>query len=241
MNRKTVYMIVGLIVVALAALGVGYGLWFEDLKVHGDVTTGELDVDFTNLFVEEKFKEGVCNNDGSGGLPICAEKLESVNCVAALSQNAMGAQVGDAETSTDNDYLGVTVTGAYPSYTCHVNFRITNNGTVPVHLYSWYEAPDNGFPKPALECRYDYDGDGDLDWQSVSIQDPGFLMIGDAPAQLHTGDWIHCRTDVHFTNEDNLAENATYRFQYHFRACQWNENGACDDFEDYPFEPPATQ
>src|SRR5690606_17639750 len=145
MNRKTVYMIVGLIVVALAALGVGYGLWFEDLKVHGDVTTGELDVDFTNLFVQEKFKEGVCDDDPATPLPDCAEKLESVDCEAAFSEDVMGAQVGDAETSADADYLGVTVTGAYPSYTCHVNFRITNNGTVPVHLYSWYDAPDDNF------------------------------------------------------------------------------------------------
>ncbi len=223
MNRKTLFMIIGLMVMALAVVGVGYALWFEDLKIHGDVTTGELDLDFSGPYIYDYFE--TCDRDPDTALPDCPLKFDTVNCEALFEEGVMGTQVGgNVETDlTDPDWLGITVTGAYPSYTCQVTFDIHNAGTVPVHLFAWYhEDPTMPFPPMPLECASNINGPYTEVEDGVNI------------AQLHNDGAVWCRVKIHFTNADNLLENATYRFQYHFRACQWNEADMCTDFE-YPY------
>jgi hypothetical protein len=108
-------------VVALAALGVGYGLWSEVLTIEGSVMTGEVDVGFTGPWIEEGVDVGgtyITPEPGNTGADCQAEVLKSSG--------------GD-----DNGFnlLRITVTGAYPSYHCKVGFGVENLGTVPVLVY----------------------------------------------------------------------------------------------------------
>lgn len=155
MNRKTLYLLVGLLIIALAAVGVGYGLWFEDLKIHGEVTTGELDVElslwdfelegpwdgtgtYTPLeWFSDEYNVFVCDNDPFTTMPDCPEgKFEGINCEAKfvdadLADGPEGSAVDDGP-----EVISFEVTGMYPSYHCLIRFDIHSTGTVPVHLYA---------------------------------------------------------------------------------------------------------
>jgi predicted ribosomally synthesized peptide with SipW-like signal peptide len=130
------------LVIALAAIGVGYALWSETLTIQGTVQTGEVDVEFSQYPVEECIDiQGVLT------CPEPPEKADAANCTVAWSN-----------TSTDpNDnganLLQITVTGMYPSYHCKVGFDVTSTGNVPVHVW---------LPEPA----------GDIpDWVATNFED----------------------------------------------------------------------
>ncbi len=60
------------LVIALAFLGVGYALWSETLTISGTVTTGEVDVEFSQHPVEE------CVD--VNGVLTCPEPPEKADC-----------------------------------------------------------------------------------------------------------------------------------------------------------------
>ena len=140
MNRKTVFALVGLLVIALAAVGVGYGLWFEDLKIHGDVQTGELDVDWSGPFLFQYFD--IYGPDGRVHQAFPEEKQGEVYCDAAVGNNLvhdLAEFPADLEGQDDPNTLLIKVGGAYPSYHCLVIGNMVNTGTVPVHVAWWWQ------------------------------------------------------------------------------------------------------
>ena len=90
------------LVLALGALGVGYGLWDKTVYIAGTVNTGEVDAIMS---------VGNCYDDEIEG-----KDYSSISCVLAA----------------DPQILLVTITDAYPCITYTCNFDITNTGTVPV-------------------------------------------------------------------------------------------------------------
>jgi hypothetical protein len=109
--------LVAVLVIAVAGLGVGYGLWNEFLPIAGTVETGEVDAEFVlgAITEEDHGKEvGACTVTPSDG-------------------------DGDG----DDDHLQVTITNSYPSYECWVAFQVRNNGSVPIHIYrpTWTDLP----------------------------------------------------------------------------------------------------
>jgi hypothetical protein len=113
--------IVVILVVALAAIGVGYGLWSETLKIEGTVYTGEVDVGFSGPYVTEWVDiDGIPSWEPE-------DKDAAAECYAWLY---------DADLSSDGyEGIGVQVVGAYPSYHCGVTFDVSNIGSVPVLIH----------------------------------------------------------------------------------------------------------
>ncbi len=144
MNRKTVIALTAILIIALAAMGVGYGLWFEDLFIWGTVTTGTLDVGFSGPWIEEWFTnewgEVIASPEVNPGL--FEIKHDTVYCDAWLE-----GPDGDSVVDEGADHLFIEVGGAYPSYHCLVTFDVTNIGTVPVHLAGPEPAPDADNPE----------------------------------------------------------------------------------------------
>jgi hypothetical protein len=129
--KRLVPLIVLLLIVALAAIGVGYGLWYEILYVRGTVDTGTVDVEWSGPIVEEYgFGEQF--------------KPEVANCFA----------------KTEGDLLRVWVDNMYPSYYCDVIFDVHSIGTIPVHVAfdQLNLLPMSGpFDHPMIRCEgYDY-------------------------------------------------------------------------------------
>jgi hypothetical protein len=97
-----------LLVVAVAMLGVGYGLWSKSLDISGTVGTGNVDAEFVDASTSE-------NDHGK----------EVAECTATVDPNQDGS----------NDELGIVLENGYPSYECWVNFAVKSTGTVPIHIY----------------------------------------------------------------------------------------------------------
>jgi predicted ribosomally synthesized peptide with SipW-like signal peptide len=122
-----------ILVIALAAVGVGYALWSETLTITGTVQTGEVDVEFSQYPAEECIDiQGVLT------CPEPPEKAAAANCTVAWTNTATDPNDNGA------NLLQVTVTGMYPSYHCKVGFDVTSTGNVPVHV--WLPEPAGDIP-----------------------------------------------------------------------------------------------
>lgn len=86
----------GVLILALAAIGVGSALWSETLTIDGDVTTGNVDVEFDFVFTDDLGAEGECSHTGAP------------------------------------NELTVTMANVYPTYECHLQFDVRNDGSIPV-------------------------------------------------------------------------------------------------------------
>ncbi len=98
------------LVVVLAALGIGYGLWAKTLTVNAQ--TVATDPANASLSAEGATIAGItpANND-TLGIASCSESL-----------NAAG------------DILSVTFDNAFPMLCCNAEFNVTNTGTIPINV-----------------------------------------------------------------------------------------------------------
>jgi len=125
------------LVVALAAVGVGYGLWSKTLFIQGSVSAGDLNAVFVDAFTDD---DGVVDNvvkdqqdvgpDPSAPGPNpsrIADNLASCTAMLANEEQDLDAEVG-IQTAVLN------ITEGYPSYWCTAWFDLSNTGTVPVTL-----------------------------------------------------------------------------------------------------------
>lgn len=178
MNRKTIYMLVGLLIVMLAVLGVGYALWFEDLKIHGEVTTGELDVQFSLYDPVEWFTDEnniiIDNPDPT--------KFDSVTCESDFVAYYGLLDSPDGSAADDGyEVISFEVAGMYPSYHCMLQFDITSTSTVPVHFYGQIDPEDAGVENMIVDDLSCVRRDG-----------------GDMGCTLTQGYWkTHTRYDTH--------------------------------------------
>ncbi|HLB50485.1 MAG TPA: hypothetical protein VJL59_25980 [Anaerolineales bacterium] len=188
MSRKSLPLgiMAMILIVALATIGVAYGMWSETLIIKGEVHTGEVDVAFSPPWVIEIVEwNGKLQEEPKVKAPYAS-------CEAWLEDGDEGQSDGD-------ELLRIKVTDAYPSYHCFVFYDVSNIGTVPVHISKPYG--------------------GGLGWVvSHSCWPPEY--------QLHPGRSVWAWILIHFTNKNQVAENADYFFGYSIDAWQWNEKPA---------------
>jgi hypothetical protein len=212
----TLFMI---IILALATLGVGYGLWSKMLYINGTIETGNVNAVFYDAFTDD---DGDVDNPekDNGDAGTCAEYQYNPAGIGSCDPNKFGPDptrylkdVGycKAEIDTaDAQKLHITVTNGYPSYYCTVWFDIWNNGSIPVKIQSLTVTPDplekwvNGeqvtVALSELAC-------GD---QIDPVEDPSTLE------GLAQG-------DIHIHVEQAADPGATYTFDAELLLVQWNE------------------
>lgn len=164
------------VLVALATVGVGYGLWSKVLTIEGTVNTGDVNAAFNPPFTDDDddrndptrdagdtgnclIGSGSCDPKETGAeidtpQAIAAHRYDKgvASCVAGLAViDPDSAQVG-------NQGATVTISEGYPSYHCTAWFPIVNNGTIPVNLHGVEIEGD-----PAVRCEdgslpYNLDG-----------------------------------------------------------------------------------
>jgi hypothetical protein len=197
------------LVIALAAIGVGYGLWSQILVLEGIVNTGEMDIAWSLKEVDQiqDFND-VCPNgggytigqdcDGDGELndDMEYEGKDVAECVAEI---------------LDPYTMEVTVSNAYPLFNCFVLYDVHNTGTIPVKIYR----PD-----------YFYEGEymgGELfaiDTDALHVNGWPPLCYEDG-TQLHPGEETVCA--LHISIYQGAEELTTYTFQVKIFGRQWNE------------------
>lgn len=203
-----------ILVLALAGLGVGFGLWSKLLLIEGTVETGSVDAIFYEAFTDDDnevdnpdkdagdtgdvepcplFGDGSCDPSAFGPNPERYDK-DVGECLVFIDEQ-------------DPQELDVFVYTGYPSYHCTVWFDIWNNGTIPVKIQDLQVTPvdfTNGLEVTVglseLSCGQQID----------PVEDP---------AQLEG----LAQGDIHIHVEQEAAENAVYHFNAELLLVQWNE------------------
>ena len=112
---KKVKYITLILVLALGLLGGAYAAWHDALQAKGTVSTGTIDVQFT---------QAESNDPGEALDPSCPEGDEKHVGSTAV------------EIIDEGKKLLVTIENAYPGYESEVYYCVVNYGTVPVKLQS---------------------------------------------------------------------------------------------------------
>lgn len=197
-----------LLVIALAAIGLGYALWSKTLTIEGVVHTGEVDAEFVDAFTDDDNVVDDPDKD-SGDTGECREG-ELTSCDPAASgrdpKPRYDKDVARCDASIDEEdpqIMYVTVENAYPSYFCTVWAHTKNSGTIPVKFQDMDLTAHNF--TPGVEITVDIFG-----------VDCGFQL--DPGEEVQEGGWLH----VEQAAEENHSYTATIEVDW----VQWNEYDA---------------
>lgn len=228
------------LVLALAGLGVGYGLWSKVLTIRGTVNTGNVNAAFVTVFTDDDgvpndplkdfYDVGECRlftgpfgrscdpreSDAEDQSDLDHRYDKGVATCTAVPTDPDDEQVGDQGAE-------ITIINGYPSYHCNAWFDIQNIGSIPILLHS-VTLQD----RPATFCptgtKYDLNGDGKDD---VEICVSGFETLPrDIEPQIDPRDLFQMDLDIHVLQD--APQSAEMRFSSQVCLHQWNEEiGVC--------------
>ena len=199
------------LVVSVAFLGVGYGLFADTLRINGAVSTGSVNAAFSLHETDEGLLRGAPNgpadNDRNedleaGGIDTAECYVRIYNPIATATEDAViddAAAIDEALISArPSDFMFVGLKNAYPGYNCYVDFDVHNAGSIPIKV----NQPVLG-PVPA----------------------PGVLNVAvercyDNGTQVEPGKEVLCTLHVQVGRA--ARPNALYRFGATICAYQWN-------------------
>jgi hypothetical protein len=192
--------------VALALLGVGYGLWSDTLRISGAVATGSVNAAFSLHEVDEGLARGAAggpvdngvNEDlEAGGVDTAECYVRPYNSPTPVDDQAVGA-ADDLIAARPSDFLYVYLKNAYPSFNCYADFDVHNVGSVPLKVNRPVIGPAPGADVLTVEFQSCYE-DG---------------------TQIEPGREALCTLHVHV--ERGARPNTEYRFGATICAYQWN-------------------
>ncbi|MCJ7708580.1 MAG: hypothetical protein MUO38_13305 [Anaerolineales bacterium] len=213
-------VIVALLILALATVGVGYGLWSETLHIYGTVNTGEVDAalsieevdQLSNVNQEAAFNDYApgfcsgytigqdCDDDGSVN-----DDIEAIDPLRLLPKDVAECTAWlDAQ---DPHVMRVLIANGYPSFNCFVMYNVQNTGTIPINIHR----PVYTNPNPAA---IHFNGWPPSCYLNNTQLDPG--------AGLGPGEQAFCNLHIHV--EQPALENSTYEVSIEIFGHQWNEN-----------------
>jgi len=196
--------------VILVTMGIGYGLWFENLSLAGTIETGTVGAEFLEQL--------------DGG-------LLAYECHDNEYEDSSFAwkDVGDVSMEIDpNDptIAYVTVENAYPLYAADCSFKYKITGSVPVHL-EWFEfIPDyNAAPGDAslTNCQPLQASSG-TSLGTTCDELNATLSDGAICSQYHSGDVVP--NNLQIVIKQPAEEGTRYTFAFKIRLNQYNES-AC--------------
>jgi len=199
-----------ILAVALATVGVGYGLWSKVLTIEGTVYTGEVNAVLSIEEIDEGDASLVSDNGINEDKEI--EGKDVGECTAEL------IDVPPDLVNKGPQLMRITIRNGYPSFSCFVNFNVQNLGTIPIKVDQPVlsgvdpDALDVAFIKGSLGaggCYYN--------------EEPPGVPVGDVipHPQLEPEDMIFCTIWVHVRQQ--ASQSATYTFVARVLAHQWNE------------------
>jgi hypothetical protein len=192
------------LILALATIGVGYGLWAKTLVIEGKVRTGELNA----IYSIERVAESWDFNNPIG------EEWEGKDvalCEAVLDASGLKPDLPN----TGPQAIKVTITNSYPSFNCFVLYDITNTGSIPIKVHlpeyskdgiTWVSGGFGGFDDPMHVNSWP---------PSPTYEDDAQLEPGESVLK-----WLHFHTGQRATM------NTDYTFYVRHFVHQWNEEGS---------------
>jgi hypothetical protein len=191
-----------LLFIALASVGIGYGLWSKTLYIDGTVNTGKFDSGFVDPFTDDDDKvDGAMDPEDNN---FCEEYMYggSGSCDPAVSAGLerKDKDVGECKvTFWDAETIEVTIGNAYPSYFCTLYFGVKNTGDIPVKIQSL------GIVGSDITAGY-----VKAHWTNIEVGD-----------QIDPGQTVPGDLDLHV--EQSAHENSEIKLTGKIQLVQWNE------------------
>jgi hypothetical protein len=214
-SRVPMTTTVVLLFIALASVGIGYGLWSKTLYIDGTVNTGSVDSVFVDPFTDDDNEVNDKELD-AGDVGECKEYMygEVGSCDPADSGHNVPRKdkdVGECFAVLDpddktNETLLIKITNAYPSYYCTAFFDIHNTGSVPVKIQSL------GLKGSDITAGY-----VTAEWTDVYVGQ----QIDPCSGNMVSGD-----IDIHV--EQSAPQGETLELEGTIQLVQWNEYIALD-------------
>ena len=192
---RTLALLAGALVVGLAALGLGYGLWSKTLTVTGTVQTGDLNADWV--------------------LTACTELHGWPGPVFQQGEH-LGKDVGSVSATIDEDdaqILHFVVENGYPSYVADCEVEYTNTGTIPVNVVATTIVPGAGL----TDCTLTGNQTKTLSCDQLTVK-----FVDGIGSQLDPEDALASSLRIHV--EQPAKERSTYEFDVLVCLAQWNES-----------------
>ncbi len=212
MNKLIAFLAIPLLLVVI--LGSALAMWYDTLKIHATINTGEVDVSFSGT--------------------IYVEEVSEINDKDVASCSAVFEEIQDEDLNNpfgNNDQeLKIIIDNAYPCFICKVNtVGVQNLGSIPVKvkIESVKVYPLN-HPEQSRDCELKYnnaygyyyecdaDGDGDAD---INMWGCFTSFIQDI--QLHPGENKDFTVEMHV--KQGAEENSSFIVEIKLKARQWNE------------------
>jgi len=197
---KTVVLLVFGLVLALASLGVAYGLWSKVLTIEGTVNTGDLNADWNLVSCGELY-----------GWPGPFSQGEFLG-------KDVGSVVGTIDPN-DHQIIHFTVNNGYPSYVADCEVEYSNTGTIPVNVVGVTIIPGAGLTNciltgtqtKTLTC----------DQLTVKFVDGISLQLDPGGEPFASSLRIHV--------EQLAKERTSYGFEVGICLAQWNEDPTSEE------------
>jgi len=196
---RTLMLLVLTLVLALASLGVAYGLWSKVLSVEGTVNTGDLNADWDLTSCGELY-----------GWPGPFHQGEF-----------LGKDVGsvDAEIDpADPQILHFTVNNGYPSYVADCEVEYTNTGTIPLNVVGTTIIPEAGLTNCTLTGTQT---------KTLTCDQLTVVFADGVGLQLDPDDSLASSVRIHV--EQAAKERTTYEFDVGVCLAQWNEKPTSEE------------
>jgi hypothetical protein len=208
-------------------MAVGYGHWSKTLVIDGTVTTGSIDVVFTEPAYSPPAITGWSDDP-----PAPPESLDPSSdwdlvevspgvwewVMVTGSWQRIGSDIAftDVLLEPDGKTLTVTLADAWACYNPTVYYDMTNNGTVPVAISSIVVTVPDKVP-------FDCNGDGTID-PGEEARPVTAELSGVAVGSVIDGG-SSLPGDLHIHVTDAAAFEATYVITVTFEVVNWNEVG----------------
>lgn len=202
-------------VVGLAVLGAGYALWFQILTLNATVTTGTLDVQWSDHGADPTYSlttgDTFLKPEDVGFNPLKVVQT----CTQTLDATLHVITINDS--------------GYYPYAGCVHHIDIHNNGTVPVHIdTAALQFTGLGCDAAGLNCAIVAQVSACVnDLRDGNQVPPPTQPDPNKPSlwQLHPSNRINC--DITLYAAQSASENTPYTGSIKLLACQWNEDANC--------------
>lgn len=183
-----------LLLLALASIGIVYGLWSKVLVIEGTVQTGRVHARWDAAICSEFF-HWPWPPEGNGEVD--------------------GKDVGSTTVTVDpndNNRLLVTIDNGYPSYAVDCEVEYVNDGTIPVVIRGTTIIPGPGL----TNCTLTGNQTKTLVCDQLTV-----VFVDGIGAQVDPGDGVGSSLRVHV--EQRAAQGAEYTFEVKICVAQWNE------------------
>ena len=222
---KKYQMYVFAVATLLVAVATAFALWADALKIHLEVNTGNVDIEFTG---DPRATEAHDTQPGEyegKDVGSCTAEFTEVQDEEAAAAGLLPPSWNPSSANADKE-LKIVITNAYPGYECKISdVNVKNVGTIPVKLLVKILDKNHNVIRPeqyfgGYVSYIDTDGDGctelDVDYSSF------FHLNG---TQLHPGDSQSFTVNLRLPTERQqcIAENTTYTFYVVIIGYQWNE------------------